>query len=126
MTEATRHRVDAATSDRLQHEWGALQWLVNNSLIPTSRITFGLVEIRPGCKNPKHYHPNCDEVLFLLEGELEHSLGADSIHLVPGTALHIGAGVAHDALNPGQTLARMIVAYSSGERETVWLEAGSE
>jgi quercetin dioxygenase-like cupin family protein len=109
-----------------KHSWGTLQWLINEQLTPNSRITFGLVEIKPGCKNPKHAHPNCDEVLFLLEGEIDHCLGDDSVHLTPGKALHIPAGTSHDARNPGGMPARMIVAYSSGDRKTVWLEPETE
>src|SRR5689334_22089181 len=83
----------------LPFDWGTIQWLVSGRQIPDSRLTFGYVEIKAGTKNPKHYHPNCDEVLFLIEGELDHSLGKDIIHLTPGMAIHIPTGLSHDAVN---------------------------
>ena len=77
-------------------------------------------------KNFKHQHPNCDEVLYLLEGELEHSLGGETYHLVAGTAIHIPEGVSHDAMNRGNVIARMLVAYSEADRQTISLEDGNE
>src|SRR5436305_1898039 len=96
-------------------DWGTIQWLVSGRQLADCRLTFGYVEIEPGLKNPKHYHPNCDEALFLLEGELDHSLGDELFHLTPGMAIHIPTGVGHDAVNHGATVARMVVAYSSGD-----------
>ena len=60
-------------------DWGSIQWLVSGDLMNNAQITFGYVEIAPGQKNPKHYHPNSDEVLYLLEGELNHSLGDEVV-----------------------------------------------
>ena len=100
-------------------DWGSIEWLVNAERLPDSRMTFGFVEIQPGAKNMRHYHPNCDEVLFLLEGEIDHRIGEEIYHLTPGTAIHIPQGVPHDARNRGATVARMVVAYSDGNRETV-------
>ena len=100
--------------------------MVSDQLQVDSQMTFGFVQIKPGVKNPRHFHPNCDEVLYLLEGELEHSLGNEHVHLRPGMAIHIPAGVEHDAVNRGAEMARMVVAYSSGDRQTVMCEAGQE
>ena len=89
-------------------------------------MTFGYVEIKAGQKNARHLHPNCDEVLYLIEGDLEHRLGDESVPLRPGMAIHIPTGVAHDAVNRGATTARMVVAYSTGDRQTVTLDDGQE
>lgn len=102
--------------------WGRLHWLCSGERLPDARQTFGLAEILPGCKNPRHYHPNCDEVLYLLEGELNHTLGDAVYHLSPGALLHIPAGVPHDARNVGLATARMVIAYSAPDRQTVFLE----
>ena len=103
-------------------DWGSIQWLVNDQLAADAQITFGYVEIDAGGKNPRHLHPNCDEVLYVLEGTLEHSLGDDVVDLSPGDALLIPRNVPHDARNRGQASARVVVAYSTGDRQTVMLE----
>jgi quercetin dioxygenase-like cupin family protein len=84
------------------------------------------VQIEPGRKNPRHHHPNSDEVLYLLEGELEHSLGNEVHHLEPGMAIHIPQGVDHDAYNGGRVTARMLVAYPTSDRRVVMREEGQE
>jgi quercetin dioxygenase-like cupin family protein len=106
--------------------WGSIQWLVTGATHPGSNLTFGYVEIEPGVKNPLMRHPNCDEVLYLLEGELDHSLEGELFHLEPGDAIHIPRGARHDAVNRGQTVARMVVAYDTGERQIEILDGGRD
>lgn len=107
-------------------EWGFMQWLCSGALFADAQQTFGYVEINAGEKNPKHVHPNSDEVLFLIEGELDHSLGDAVFHLTPGMSIHIPEGVPHDALNNGQSVARMVVAYPTPDRQVVMCEEGQE
>jgi quercetin dioxygenase-like cupin family protein len=111
-----------SSEDAIRFDWGSIQWLVNRELFAGAELTFGYVEIAPGSKNPRHLHPNCDEVLYVLDGRLEHSLGEEVVELEPGAALLIPQGVAHDARNPGPSPARVVVAYSSGDRQTIQLE----
>ena len=107
-------------------DWGSIQWLCSGQLFADAQQTCGYVQIEPGRKNPRHYHPNSDEVLFLLEGELDHSLGDAVHHLVPGMAIHIPQGVEHDAVNRGERTARMFVTYPTSDRQAIMLEAGRE
>ncbi len=106
--------------------WGHMQWLCNGAMFADAQQTFGYVEINAGEKNPKHLHPNSDEVLYLLEGELDHSIGDESHHLTAGMAIHIPQGIPHDAANHGTTVARMIVAYPTTDRQVVMCEDGQE
>jgi quercetin dioxygenase-like cupin family protein len=105
--------------------WGRIEWLCNARLVPGSALTVGLVEIAPGAKNARHLHPNCEEVLVVVEGELDHSVGDAVHHLRPGESIHIPAGVPHDARTTSATPARVLVAYSTGERETVVVDEPS-
>jgi hypothetical protein len=41
-------------------------------------------------------------------------------------AIHIPLGVEHDAINRSEQVARMVVAYSTGDRQTVMRETGEE
>lgn len=113
-------------AETIEFAWGRLHWLMTGRRLPDVQQTFGLAEIGPGQKNPRHYHPNCDELLYLLEGELEHTLGESLYHLTSGALLHIPQGVTHDAHNPGRGTARMVIVYSSPDRQTVFLEPGGD
>jgi quercetin dioxygenase-like cupin family protein len=110
----------------LQFEWGSIQWLCSGQLYEDAQQTFGYVQILPGRKNPLHHHPNSDEVLFLLEGELYHSLDGAIFHLTPGMSIHIPQGLDHDARNPTDQVARMLVAYPTSDRRVVMTEEGEE
>jgi quercetin dioxygenase-like cupin family protein len=117
---------DVDDGEAHQFDWGSIQWLCNGELYDDTQQTFGYVQIEPGRKNPRHHHPNSDEVLFLLEGELAHSLGDEVYQLGPGMSIHIPQGVDHDAYNGGQVTARMLVAYPTSDRRVVMREEGQE
>ena len=114
------HRVGAVPANTF--EWGSIAWLVSAALIPGADLTFGYVEIAAGGRNPRHLHPNCDEVLFLIEGVLDHEVDGRVVHLKTGTALHIPRSSPHQARNVGRDTARMVVAYSTGDRETTFVD----
>lgn len=121
MTSATR----VATTDDTAAEgfdWGTIQWLVSGRLLPDSQLTFGFVTIAAGARNARHYHPNCDEVLFVIDGEIDHALGDEVSHLSAGSAIHIPIGIHHNAVNTGMTTAKVVVAYSTGDRQTVFVD----
>ncbi len=98
--------------------WGSITWLVSGALGSSQTMTFGRVVIRKGRANAEHGHPNCDEILHLLEGELEHTAGPDgAFHLKPGDTITLPAGTPHSARSVGDRDAVMVVAYSSAYRE---------
>jgi quercetin dioxygenase-like cupin family protein len=80
-------------------------------------MTVGRVVIKPGRSNPRHCHDNCEEVLYLLQGQLTHSFGDESIDMAAGDTLVVPPGVMHNAINTGDTDADIIVAYPTGDRD---------
>jgi quercetin dioxygenase-like cupin family protein len=109
----SRKRTEA---EPIAEEWGSLYWLANKQLT-NSGLTLGRVIIKKGQANPRHCHDSCEEVLYLLQGMLKHSLGDETLVLEEGDTLIVPPGVMHNALNIGETDADMIVAYSSGQRD---------
>ncbi|MBW3625935.1 MAG: cupin domain-containing protein [Armatimonadetes bacterium] len=99
--------------------WGSLRWLASREVGNAEGLTLGRVVIRSGRSNPRHCHPSCEEVLYLLSGRLEHTLGDETFTLRPGDTLSIPPGVFHNARSTGEEDAEMIVAYSTGERDFV-------
>ena len=104
-----------------EFDWGRLRWLCNQTLIPGAVQTLGMCEIWPGKSNPLHYHPNCEELLYLLSGQGRHRLDADVLDLVAGTTLRIPAGVRHNLENTGTDVLVCLVSFSSGDRQTVFV-----
>ena len=102
--------------------WGTLNWLMGQGLDPGAAQTFGLVEIAPGAQNPPHYHPNCEELLYVLSGTCTHTYGEDSYELKPGDLIRVPANVVHHAVNNGNEPLRAVISFSSGDRQTVFLD----
>ena len=106
----------AAAIDPIVEDWGRLTWLASRQIANVEDMTLGRVVIKCGRSNPRHCHPDCEEVLYLLAGRLEHSLGDETFTLEAGDVLAIPAGVFHHADSVGDVDADTIVAYSAGER----------
>jgi mannose-6-phosphate isomerase-like protein (cupin superfamily) len=102
--------------------WGTLQWLTNAKLSPRAEQTLGLCCILPGERNPRHYHPNCEEVLYMLAGRGLHSFEDDQVELTAGMTIRIPLGVTHNLKNTGDEPLVCLIAFNSGDRETVFLE----
>ncbi len=102
---------------RIDEDWGSLRWLAGKDIGNAQGMVVGRVIIKRGHSNPRHSHPNCEEMLYLLRGRLEHTVGADKVITEAGEVIVVPAGVPHIARNIGDEDADMIVAYSAGVRE---------
>ena len=97
--------------------WGRITWLHSGETGAVG-LTVGEVIIDPGQSNAVHAHPNCEEVLYLISGELDHTRGEEETsHLTPGMSILIPKGVRHNARCTSVVPARMLVVYSSAYRE---------
>ncbi len=114
-----KNRVTSINSgDRKEFDWGSITWLHNGAFSGAEELTVGEVIIKSGKSNPMHTHSNCEEVLYLLEGNLEHSCGDEGTYeLVPGDSICIGRDIPHNAVCTSDVDARMVVTYSSPDRE---------
>ena len=113
---------DAARLPVEQNAWGTLQWVCSEKLMPGAAQTVGFATILPGKRNPLHYHPNCEEVLYVLAGQGVHSYEGRTILLTTGMTIRIPAKVKHNLVNTGTEPLRALVSFSSGDRRTVFLE----
>jgi quercetin dioxygenase-like cupin family protein len=114
--------VRSAEQRPLEFPWGRITWLCSQEIDPEAAMTFGLVEIGPGQKNALHYHPNCEEHLYVLSGECDHSLDGEVYHLTAGSLIRIPQGARHDAVNRGAESVRCVIVYSAPDRKTVMVE----
>jgi quercetin dioxygenase-like cupin family protein len=112
-------KAEDAAARRIAEDWGSLTWLAGGKLGNAEGVTLGRVVIHRGRSNPRHGHMNCEEVLYLLAGELEHTVGAETVRMKAGDTLTVPAGVFHNATSVGDVDADMIVAYSSSNRDFV-------
>ncbi len=102
-----------------QTSWGRLVWMVSGRLGNSTTMTVGRCYIDPGEHNPRHYHPNCDEVLHVLRGTIEHSFDDDTVRMSAGDTISIPQGVFHNARNVGPDTAVFVISFSSPDRQVV-------
>lgn len=98
--------------------WGRIAWLTNRAKHGLD-VTVGYVEIGVGQSNPLHLHPNCTEIIVVLQGRLTHVVGDRSAELRPDDVLLVHPGVEHRGTNTGDETVRLLVIYDSGERQFV-------
>ncbi len=106
-----------AQGEILDLSWGRIVWTVSRSLGNSGALTFGRVLIRADQANQIHRHPNCDELLHVISGRIEHSLGDELPIMHPGDTTSIPAGVHNVRALDGRD-ADMVIAFSSADRET--------
>lgn len=99
--------------------WGQLEWFAHRSLHNTANVTFGRATISPAQANPPHWHPNCDEVLYVTQGHIMHRVGDKEYEMRAGDTVVIPEGTIHNARNIGQEPAVLMVSFNSADRVAI-------
>jgi quercetin dioxygenase-like cupin family protein len=102
-----------------EQDWGRLVWMVSGALGNSATMTVGKCFIRPGCSNPPHYHPNCDEILHVLRGRIEHRVDDERVVMTAGDTISIISGQVHNARNIGSDDAELMISFSAPDRQVV-------
>jgi quercetin dioxygenase-like cupin family protein len=98
--------------------WGSLVWKAAGRFGSSASLTLGRCVIEPGQANPRHRHPNCEELLEVLSGRIVHSYGERTVELCAGDLISIPPGVVHNARNVAAEPAELLICFSSGDRRT--------
>lgn len=100
--------------------WGELTWFADCARGNSTEMTIGRCVLKPGQGNPRHYHPNCTEILVVVHGRIEHSgPGGTKVEMREGDTVTIPPNVWHQATNLGDDEAILFIAFSSADRQTV-------
>jgi quercetin dioxygenase-like cupin family protein len=109
-------KADVTEANAIREEWGTLFWLASEEIGNVQGLTLGRTYLPPGKSNPRHSHPNCDEVLYVLQGTLRNVIGGETVVLEAGDTITVARGTPHQATNIGQKMCDVIVAYNCGRR----------
>jgi quercetin dioxygenase-like cupin family protein len=108
---------DRPRESRVQNaEWGAMEWLVDDAVVEDAGLSVARMMLERDACSPGHRHPNCNEVIHLIEGTVEQTVGRQRHVMEPGDTVFIPAGAPHRSRNIGPGAAIMIMSYSSGTR----------
>jgi quercetin dioxygenase-like cupin family protein len=103
-----------------KYPWGDIHWLASDVSNGAKELTFGVTTVKAGGSNPLHRHPNCEEVLYVVSGEVEHFIeGTRRVKMKAGDSILIPRNRIHQAVNKGMGPAMLAVSFSSAKRKTV-------
>jgi len=97
--------------------WGAMSWLVEDRTVPGVGISLARMSVAPGETSPGHSHPNCHEIVHLVSGRIEQTVGSCCYPMSAGDTVVVAPGVAHRTRNLSDAEpAELLVCYSAGTR----------
>lgn len=111
-------------------EWGRLGWVVRPANVPDSTsLTMLDVVIQPGNGHDFHKHPNQQEAIYVLEGEIEQWVEDTRTYLSAGEAVFVPMDTVHatflaeDAPAPARLLVTLGPSYSEAGYEALDVSA---
>lgn len=76
------------------------------------------VVVEPGKGHSFHFHPNQEEIIYVVEGKIQQWLEKTSIELSEGESAFIPAGMVHATFNLYEKAARFIAVLSPCKGES--------
>jgi quercetin dioxygenase-like cupin family protein len=100
--------VIASAAERETLEWGTLGWMSRPTTTGARELVVIEVTLSPGRGHNFHKHPDQEEVIYVLEGEVEQWLEAERRVLHPGDAVFIQGNAVHASFNISTAPARLL------------------
>jgi len=100
--------VPSHEATREQLDWGILGWLSHPPGTGASQLTVIEVELMPGFGHNFHKHPDQEEVIYVVDGQVEQWLEKDHQVLTNGDSVFIGANVVHASFNVSDKPAKLL------------------
>jgi quercetin dioxygenase-like cupin family protein len=91
-------------------------WAVRGGDPDGAEMTFGIAAFDAGKGNAEHIHPDCQEIVYVLEGRVEHTLGDQTTVLGPGDLIVVPRDVPHRLRALEEAPARACIVFSSPNR----------
>ena len=88
--------------------WGSLAWFSSPAASNATDLVVLEVTLTPGGGHAFHKHPNQEEVLYVMEGEIEQWVDREKRALRPGDSAFIGADVVHASFNVSDRNAKLL------------------
>jgi quercetin dioxygenase-like cupin family protein len=96
-------------------------WLCRPEIAETKDLQICRAILPPGEGHGFHHHPELEEVIYVLDGEVEQWVDREMRILKPGEIAHIPAGVIHATFNSGTADASILAILSPAACEGPFL-----
>ena len=102
---------------REQLDWGVLGWIARPSITGSTDIVVMEVFFNPGKGHNFHKHPNQEETITVIEGEIEQWLEDEMRVMKPGDSVFIDADIVHASFNVSDQPAKLMVTLGPSDGE---------
>ena len=82
----------------------------------------GQLDLAPGTTITTHTHPDTEEAMVIVDGELEAVLGDETVTVAAGDTVLAPAGVKHGFVNRSQSQAALLALFPKTEFQRVTVD----
>ena len=100
--------IEAARVEREKLSWGQLAWLSRPSFTGAKSIATVEVQMGPGGGHSFHKHPQQEELIYVIDGEIEQWLEKQKQTLRAGDSIFIPADTVHASFNVSKKQAKVL------------------
>jgi len=93
---------------RDQFDWGEIAWASRPENTESKQLAILDVTIIPGMGHNFHRHPEQEEMIYVLEGEIEQWIEKEKKILKAGDAVFINKGIVHASFQRGDKPAHLL------------------
>lgn len=111
MTDGDRF-VSPDDVESLAFDWGVLKWLSTPDVTGVESFSAGAVQLEPGEGHERHSHPESDEILYVVRGEGEQTVGDETRDIEAGEMVAVPRGVEHGTVNTGWEPLVLLAVYA--------------
>ena len=104
--------VPASEAVRQQLDWGSLVWCSRPASTGAGNLVVIEVTLTPGGGHAFHKHPNQEEVIYVIEGEVEQWLDQEKQVLGAGDSVFISGDTVHASFNKSDRDAKLLAILS--------------
>jgi quercetin dioxygenase-like cupin family protein len=104
--------VPAAEVVRQQLDWGWLAWCSRPADTGAENLVVIEVTLAPGGGHAFHKHPQQEELIYVVEGQVEQWREDEQRMMQPGDAVFLPAGTVHASFNTSQRDAKLLAILS--------------
>jgi len=102
--------------------WGTLQWVSEPRVTGTKNMIAAVVTLKLGKGHSRHNHPECEEILYVIEGEGDQTIEIngkkEKRRVKKGDLIHVPPGVYHETINVGWQKMVLFVVHQFPGMET--------
>lgn len=99
--------------ETLRYDWGTIRMLSTPTLHGSNRMSFGIVDSKPGGSHELHNHTDEEEIIYVVSGQAKLlTENKPPQKLKTGAMLYVPPGAKHSTVNIGKGNLRVIIVYS--------------